>query len=168
MLPDPLHPAVVHFPIVFSVLLPLSMLAAMWAVRRGVRPLRAWAAPLILAVALTGSSWVALETGEAQEERVEAIVGDRPLEAHEDAAERFMLLSGIVMLVALGGLATGPMGTASRIVATLGSVAVLAAGIQVGATGGALVYEHGAGQAYVTGASAIPIQHRDASEHGDR
>jgi 4-amino-4-deoxy-L-arabinose transferase-like glycosyltransferase len=95
MLPDPLHPAVVHFPMAFAVLLPISAVVALWAIRRGARPLHAWGVPLALAIALTGSSWVALETGEAQEDRVEAIVGEAPIHEHEEAAERFMLLSGI-------------------------------------------------------------------------
>lgn len=35
MLPQPLHPAVVHFPIVLAVLLPVVTLAGILAVRRG-------------------------------------------------------------------------------------------------------------------------------------
>ena len=34
MLPDPLHPAVVHFPIVLTFLLPLAALGALWRARR--------------------------------------------------------------------------------------------------------------------------------------
>lgn len=148
MLPQPLHPAVVHFPIVFAALLPISAALALWAIRRGTPPLHAWAFPLVLSIGLVASSWVALETGEAQEERVESIVGEQPLHQHEEAAERFMLISGIVMLVAAVGLARGPLGTAARLVASVGTVAVLAAGVQVGAAGGKLVYEHGAAAAY--------------------
>lgn len=167
MLPEPLHPAVVHFPMAFAVLLPISALVALWAIRRGAKPLHAWAVPLALAVALTGSSWVALETGEAQEDRVEAIVGEAPLHAHEEAAERFLMVAGVVMLVAAAGLAGGTVGTASRLVATAGSVLVLAAGIQVGAAGGDLVYRYGAGQAYVDGAGSAPTRPWERSERED-
>ncbi|MGD8280615.1 MAG: hypothetical protein PVJ80_01305 [Gemmatimonadota bacterium] len=149
MLPDPLHPAVVHFPMAFAVLLPISAAIALWAIRRGAKPLYTWAVPLGLAVALTASSWVALETGEAQEDRVEAVVPEAALHQHEEAAELFLVLSGIVMLVAAGGLMGGTLGTASRFVALAGSLAVTAAGIQVGHAGGKLVYEYGAAQAYV-------------------
>jgi hypothetical protein len=167
MLPEPLHPAVVHFPMAFAVLLPISMLVALWAIRRGAQPLKAWAVPLALAIGLTGSSWVALETGEAQEDRVEAFVAHEAIHGHEEAAERFLLLSGIVMLVAAGGMIAGTVGTASRMVATLGSAAVLAAGIQVGAAGGDLVYKYGAGQAYVDGVVA-PVHGWDSAEHEER
>ena len=105
MLPDPLHPAVVHFPIVFVVLLPLVIATVLWAIRRGAQPRRAWAIPVLLAAALVGSSWVALRTGEAQEERVEDVVARRPLHEHEEAGERFLVLSGILLLIAAGGLA---------------------------------------------------------------
>src|SRR5512143_3084125 len=86
MLPDPLHPAVVHFPIVFMILLPLVAAAAVWGIARGRAVRLTWAAPVALAVALAVSSWVAVETGEQQEERVEDTVGEPALEAHEESA----------------------------------------------------------------------------------
>ena len=73
----PLHPLIVHFPIVLAVLLPISALVALWAIRKGATARRAWAAPLVIAAALAGSAFVATETGEGDEERVEDIVGDR-------------------------------------------------------------------------------------------
>ena len=52
MLPNPLHPAVVHFPIVFMFLLPISAGVALWAIRRGANPLKAWAVPVAFALVL--------------------------------------------------------------------------------------------------------------------
>jgi len=155
MLPSPLHPAIVHFPIVFAVLLPLVAIAALVAIRRGARPLRAWALPLAVSMALSASAWVALETGEAEEDRVEAFVGEAAIHEHEEAAERFLLFAGVVTLVAGLGLASGTVGTAARLVATVGTVVVLATGVQVGKAGGELVYEHGAAQAYVGASSGV-------------
>ncbi len=149
MLPEPLHPAVVHFPLAVAVILPISAVVAIWAIHRGAAPLRAWAVPAALAVALTGSAWLALQTGEAEEERVEAYVPEAAVHEHEEAAERFLLLSGVVALVAGLGLLSGSAGAAARLVAFAGTVAVVVAAVQVGAAGGALVYEHGAAQAYV-------------------
>jgi hypothetical protein len=151
-----------------SVLLPISAALALWAIRRGAQPLKVWAVPLALAVALTASGWVALETGEAQEDRVESIVGERPIHEHEEAAERFLLFSGVVMLVAAGGLFGGTLGGAARIVASVGSVVVLAAGIQVGAAGGELVYKYGAAQAYVDAPAVMPTPAWEERERGER
>jgi hypothetical protein len=168
MLPSPLHPAVVHFPIVFAVLLPLAALGALWFIRKGSVPLRAWAFPLAIAVGLTGSAWVALQTGEAEEERVEAFVAEAAIHEHEEAAERFLLVAGVVTLVAGAGLLSGMFGSAARIVATAGTVAVLLAGVQVGRAGGELVYEHGAAQAYVSEvAPPAYMQFGAVGEHGD-
>lgn len=149
MLPDPLHPAVVHFPVVLAFLLPIFAAGALWAIRRGARPLRAWAIPLAVAAALSLSSWVAVETGEAQQDRVANVVADRPLDTHEDAAELFLTLSGVLLLVTAAGLARGVVGRTARIAATAGAVALIAVAARVGHTGGELVYRYGAASAYV-------------------
>ncbi len=151
MLPDPLHPAIVHFPIVLAVLLPIFAVGALWAIRRGARPGRAWSLPLALAVALFVSAFVALRTGEAQEERVEGVVSEQVLHAHEEAGERFLVLAGLLTLVMGAGVLVGRVGATARAVGTAGAVVLVAAAVQVGAAGGELVYEHGAAAAYVTG-----------------
>ena len=145
----PLHPLVVHFPIVLAVLLPISIAGAIWAVRKGATARRVWALPLALSAALTLSAWVALQTGEDQEDRVENVVGRAALHGHEEAAERFLVLAGVVTLVAAAGLAGGTVGRAARLVTAAGAVAIVAAGVNVGHSGGLLVYRHGAASAYV-------------------
>ena len=144
----PMHPLVVHFPIVLAVLLPISVLVALWAIRKGATPRRIWAVPLSFALALAVSAWVATQTGEAQEERVEDVVGERVLHGHEEAAERFLVLSGVLALVAVAGLAKGTLGRAARIVTAAGAVGLVGAGVQVGHSGGVLVYREGAASAY--------------------
>ena len=148
MLPIPLHPALVHFPIVFVVLMPIVAGITLWAIRRGSRPARVWLAPLALAVALSGSAWLAVETGKDQEERVEKVVSETVLDVHADAAERFMYLSfALTGLVALG-LLRGRAGDVVRGASLVAAAALTFAGYQVGHSGGQLVYEHGAASAY--------------------
>jgi uncharacterized membrane protein len=161
MLPEPIHPVIVHFPVVFVVLLPMFALVSLWAIRRGSRPSRAWLASVAMAAALAGSAWLALETGEAQEDRVEAVVSERALHDHEEAAERFLALSAVLLLVTGAGLIPGRVGGVSRIAATVGALGLVVAGVQVGASGGDLVYEHGAANAYVatgSGGASDPIR----------
>ena len=153
MLPDPLHPMIVHFPIVLVILLPLAAIGALWLIRRGTPVRKAWLLPVGLAAALALSSWVAVETGEQQEDRVERVVGERPLHSHEEAAELFLLLSGGMVLLAVVGLAPGKFGKTARATATVGALALIWAGVQVGGTGGDLVYRYGAGSAYGTSAT---------------
>jgi uncharacterized membrane protein len=153
MIPDPLHPAVVHFPVVLAVLLPIFAAGALWAIRKGARPARAWAIPLAVAAALSLSAWVAVQTGEAQDERVERVVAEAPLEAHEESAELFLTMSGVLLVVAAAGLVRGAVGRSARLAATVGAVALVVAAARVGHSGGQLVYRYGAAAAYVPPAS---------------
>ena len=144
----PLHPMIVHFPMVLVILLPMFAVAALWAIRRGVRFRSAWAVPLALSAALAASAFVAVRTGGAEEDRVEAVVSERAIHEHEEAAERFLVLSGVLLLVVAGGMLGGAAGTAGRLIGTAGALALVVAGVQVGKAGGELVYVHGAAQAY--------------------
>ena len=167
MLPEPLHPAVVHFPIALAVLLPIAALVALLVIRRGSSARAIWLVPVALTVALAGSAWVALETGEAEEDRVEALVAESAIHDHEEAAERFLALSAVLAVVATAGLLSGTAGKAARLVATAGTLVVLVAGVQVGSAGGKLVYEHGAAQAYLTGAQVTASDASGESEVDD-
>lgn len=167
MLPSPLHPAVVHFPIVLVFLLPVAALAALWAIHRGSRPLRAWLVPTGVAAALALSSWVAVETGEQQEEKAEAAVSESLIHSHEEAGERFLLLSAAVLGVTALGLFGGRAGRALRITGATAALALVAAGYQVGHTGGKVVYGDGVRGGLVgSGAVARGGDRRQDAERG--
>jgi uncharacterized membrane protein len=155
MLPDPLHPAVVHFPVVLAVLMPLVLLVTVVAIRRNGRT-RLWIIPVTLAAMLAASSWVATETGEQEEERVERVVAEQAIETHAEQAERFLAISGAFAVLAAAGLLGGAAGAAARGLALAGSVALVVMVAQVAHAGGELVYQHGAAAAYTSGASALP------------
>jgi uncharacterized membrane protein len=150
LLPDPLHPAVVHLPIALALLAPLFAIGALVVIRRGARPLRTW--PLVVAVLalLSLSAWASVETGEAADEQVEAVVADAPIETHEEAAEAFLGLSVGVLAIAALGLLGGRPGQVARLAGTVGALGLVIAGWRVGHTGGELVYEYGAASAYTT------------------
>lgn len=162
MLPSPLHPAVVHFPIVLVCLLPIVALGALWAIRRGSPALRAWAIPVALAAALTASAWVAVETGEGDEERAEDVVGEQVLGAHEEAAEQFLWLSGAVLALTAAGLLRGGIGRTIRVAGTVAALGLVVAGYQVGHSGGRVVYGDGVNP----GLSAIGAGQADGGESG--
>jgi uncharacterized membrane protein len=156
MIPDPLHPAIVHFPIVLAVLLPFAAVVALLSIRRGAPARKVWPVLVVLAALLFGAAFVSVRTGEAQEERVEDVLAsERPLHDHEESAERFLVLAGIVFALSPIGLLKGRAGVAGRVALGVGSLALVAAIWPVGTTGGELVYEHGAAQAYVGGTSAV-------------
>lgn len=158
------HPKVVHIPIALAVLMPLvsgGILLAWW---RSWLPGRAWVLAVALQGVLVGSGVLALQTGEADEERVERVVPERAIEAHEQAAEGFVWAAGAlfgVMLLPLllrRGSAALPLASA----ATLGTLVVLALGYKTGQAGGDLVYRYGAASAH-----AVAAGHRQVVTGGD-
>ena len=160
MLPDPLHPAVVHLPIALAVLMPLLAAVGDLRDREGVR-----AGPHVAGrrrcsrCCSPGRPGSRSRPGEADEERIERIVAEQHVEAHEEAGERLLIAAGVAALLVAAGLLPDRLGSAARVVGTLASLGVLAAAVAVGHSGGELVYRHGAASAY-TGPSA------EAAEHG--
>jgi len=70
------------------------------------------------------------------------------IETHEEAADVFTIGSFILLAVAAVGLVRGQVGRWARLTATLGTLALLWAGYEVGHSGGRLVYQHGAAAVY--------------------
>ena len=175
MLPNPLHPAVVHFPVVLAFLLPIFVGGAQWAIRRGANARRAWLLPLAVAIALSLSAWAAVQTGGAQGERVERVVSAQAIESHEEMAEAFLAASAGLAVVALAGLLGGITGRAARVLTGIGSLAVVGLVARVGHSGGQLVYKYGAATAYttqsVTSSGEVvgkPADRRAAQRDGER
>jgi uncharacterized membrane protein len=165
MIPDPLHPALVHFPIVLAVLAPPLAAAALWAIHSGRLPSRSWLGIVVLQALVVGSGWIAAEAGEREEDRVERVVAERHIEEHEEAAERFLLLAALVVPLAAAGMLSGRAGAISRALTVALSLAALGAAGSVGHSGGELVYRHGAATAYAQpgpGEIRSPLTH---SEH---
>ena len=165
MMPDPLHPAVVHLPIALAILVPIFAILAVLAIHRGLLPTRSWGLVVLLQAMLVASTFLAVETGEAQEERVERFVAERHVEAHEQAAERFLAITGLGLVVVAIGLLPRRAGAVGRVGGTVAALAILAAGVAVGHSGGELVYEHGAANAYAKSEATAALGRNDHSEH---
>jgi len=154
MLPDPLHPAVVHLPLALAALLPLLALLARAAIPARFLPTRAWLAIPLLAALMAGGAWLALETGEHEEDRAERVVPEQTIENHGERAEVFTAVAAALAVISLTGLIPGPLGNLGRIATAAMSVVALGFGLSVGRLGGDLVYRHGAAQAYARDAAA--------------
>jgi uncharacterized membrane protein len=132
-------------------LVPLVALFALAATRLGFLPVRGWVFVVLLQLLLVGSAWMAIETGEDQEERVEKVVAERHIKDHEERAERLLIAAGIALVVVGAGLAPGRVGSIARPLGLVLSLGVAALAADVGHSGGLLVYEHGAAAAYGNG-----------------
>jgi uncharacterized membrane protein len=170
-MPNPLHPSVVHFPIVFGVLLPVAAVAAFWLTRRAPAARGPWLTMAAVSLALVISGWVALRTGRAQEETVESVVAEATIHDHEELGEGLLLGSGLTALIVLVGLAPGRLGRGARALAVVASFTVPVLAFRVGHSGGQLVYEHGAASAYVQagpGAASGSAEHGQEDGHSQR
>jgi uncharacterized membrane protein len=159
MLPDPLHPAIVHFPIAIAVLLPFAAAAAALAIAAGWLDRRSWALVVLLHGVGAGTAWLAEETGHEQEERVEKVIAEEPIHEHEEAGEWLLRVMGGTLVLTAAGLLGGGAGSLARAAAVAGGLLVLAVSYRTGSTGGALVYEHGAASAYVKPAATSGEPH---------
>lgn len=162
MLPDPLHPALVHFPIVLALLAPFCALGILAAIGMGRASVRAWIGVLALQTLVATTGWLAAEAGEEEEERVERIVDEDFIEEHEEAAEWFLWIAGAIVPIAAIGLLDGRIAAGARALTVVGGLVAAVAVARVGHTGGALVYDHGAALAYLKGESAVEALGRAA------
>lgn len=156
MLPEPLHPALVHLPIALALIVPLIALGVLLAIRAGQLPPRAWLGVVILQAVFAGSAWMAVRSGEAQEERVEAYVAESAIEAHEEAGERLAVAATALFVLCALGLLPRTGGVAARVLSAVGGVALLALAYDTGHSGGQLVYGGGAARAYEAAPGAAP------------
>lgn len=167
----PLHPKLVHLPIALAVLMPLltsGLLLAWW--RGWFRP-RTWTLAVAAQALLFASGLVAMWTGEADEERVEHLVPEAAIEAHEESAEAFVWGAGVLLALSLLPLLLRRRGAAqvAGVVSVVGSLAVLGLGIRVGQAGGELVYRHGAAAAYTAPAGdGAAVRARSDDDHDER
>ncbi len=148
MLPDPLHPAIVHFPIALALLIPVFSILGILAIRSDLLPRRVWWGVVLLQALLVGFAWLATETGENEEERVERVVERDLIHEHEEAAERLLLLAASGLVPVGLGIWAGRRGAIGRLLHVLLALLVVEAAISTGRLGGELVYEHGAATAY--------------------
>lgn len=169
-LPSPLHPAVVHFPIVLILLGTLVAVAAAFTSRWHVR----WIAAILLTLGTLGTV-VATRSGEEDGEAVERVAAISPLlEAHETWAERTQWISAATAALAIAAalsarwlLAHRALGAACALGALLASYCVY----ETGHRGGQLVYRHGAGinlaPASATGSAPTASAPRAKAKHRD-
>ncbi|MBE2180919.1 MAG: hypothetical protein IAE97_10650 [Chthoniobacterales bacterium] len=144
-IPSPLHPAVVHFPIV---LILIGMVCAVVSVF-----IQRWHLHLLAAVVLSTAAVgavVATVTGGQDEEMAGELSGpaEHALEEHEQWGERTRNLALVAAAFAIGAAALSKVRLAGRSLSVITAVVSMAAAYsvaQAGHYGGQLVYRHGLG-----------------------
>ena len=153
----PLHAAIVHIPLGVAVVVPIVMGALVAALLRRAITRRSFLVAALLQAVVVGGAVIALSTGNAEEDRVETVVGDAAIDRHEDLANVFLAASGGTLALILGAAIAAQRLTRPLAVAGLAaSIATLGVGVAVGHAGGELVYRHGAAAVYAGNAPASP------------
>jgi uncharacterized membrane protein len=156
VLPDPLHPAAVHFPIAFAVLAPFVSGLVLLAIRAGRLRGAAWRWVVGFHLLLAFCAWGSAQLGEREEERVERVVDEDLIEEHEEAGERLVWVAAAGLALAAAGLLGGGAGAAARAATVAAGLVALAGAVWAGHSGGELVYRHGAARAYSEPAAETP------------
>lgn len=144
-LPDPLHPAIVHFPIALILSGAVVAVVAVFV--------RRWHLPLfaagLLAVGAAGAVAATWSGGNDEESLGELTArADEVLEEHEEWGERTRNIAIVAAVLAIVGASLGRYPKAARgvgVAAALAAVAAAYAVAETGHYGGQLVYKHGAG-----------------------
>jgi uncharacterized membrane protein len=156
-IPDPLHPAIVHFPIVLIFLGTLVSVLTIFT-RRGALPQFA-AVILILAA---GGAQLAVNTGEDQaDEVIQRMPDSKPfIRVHAEWGERVRNAAVIAAISAVVALAAYRLVRARRILAVITTLIAAWASycvFEAGEYGGAMVYHHAVGlQLTPSGPGASP------------
>ena len=166
----PLHPSLVHLPLALAFILPPLVLIFALMIRKNKMAPQAWLIIIGLQLVTTVSGYVALETGEDEEHQVEKVVDKKIIHEHEERAEVFVgaTVVALVLSVATFFLLKDIQFYLHLTIAAISLVSCFLA-YRTGASGGELVYRHGAASAYVQvqegeGQGILPTPGMDTSE----
>ncbi|MFL5784681.1 MAG: DUF2231 domain-containing protein [Bacteriovoracaceae bacterium] len=145
----PLHPIVVHFPLAMTFLLPVMVLIFALAMRSGKMSKEMWFVIIGLQVLITATGYLALETGETDEDKVALVTGKEIIHAHENSAEIFV---GMTVVSLAGGIVAWFLRPEFQERARLGvfllTLLPVFFGWKTGHLGGEIVYKHGGSRAH--------------------
>lgn len=149
----PIHPLLVHIPLVVGVTAALLAVVLWAAIASHYLHYRAWWIVVALYVGAFGGAFMAVRTGHAEHEKVEdVLVHEQPLHEHEEDGERYELALGIIAALSLLTAVTftnRKWGMRLAGLTAAGGVVIVWFALVAGHTGGRLVYREGAASYYV-------------------
>lgn len=146
----PVHPLIVHIPMVIAFILPVLITAFAMMINKNKMSSSSWLIIVFLQVAVVAGGYISLETGETEEHQVEKVVDKKLIHEHEEAAEVFVGVSVLALVLSIGALflrkeIVFPVRLAVAIITLIAGYL----GFRAGELGGELVYKHGAANAYI-------------------
>lgn len=145
----PLHPAIVHIPLGIAMVLPVIALGLFFLINRKWIPHKSWAFVIVLQTLIIGSAYVAMETGENEEDIVEKVVQKSEIHEHEENAELFFYLSLALLILSVPGMVkSDSIRNTSQLIFLAASLGILLMVYKTGHSGGELIFKHKAYEAY--------------------
>jgi hypothetical protein len=145
----PLHPLIVHIPLVLAGLVPIVAGFLAWQTWRGRGSRRQWLVALALQAVVVIGALVAVDTGGDEAGTVHTVVPREAIHAHAQAAHWFE--DAAIATLVLIGVATAlrdRKAAVAGIVATVVAAGMVAIGVQTGHLGGKIVFQYDAPAAY--------------------
>jgi uncharacterized membrane protein len=145
----PIHPELVHLPVGVALVVPLVALGLALALWKQRLPTAAFGVVVGLQVVALGGGFASYVTGGQDQEKVQKLVPEKAIEAHEEAAELF--LWGQVLALVLSSAVLLAQGNAAKVapaLAVLAALGVAGLAARAGHRGGELVYRSGAAAAH--------------------
>lgn len=164
----PLHPSIVHLPIVIAFIMPILVIVFAWMIKTNKMSPKGWLLIVGLQLAVVISGYVSLETGETEEHTVEKVVSKDYIHEHEEAGEIFVGSAVLALVLSIGVffLRKELQFPIKLTIAVIGIISAFLAW-RTGKLGGELVYKHGAASAYghgVESSGLLPTPGQQTSE----
>lgn len=146
----PLHPMMVHLPLGLALILPVIILTFMILIRLKKISDSMWIMIMSLQAFLVAIGHLTIATGENEEDLVRTIIDRKIVSMHELDAEMFVgsVVIGLVISV-MGYFANKKYQFKSQVAVLAISIITILLAVNVGRSGAALVYKHGAAQVYL-------------------
>ncbi|MCO4771033.1 MAG: hypothetical protein KDA24_13445 [Deltaproteobacteria bacterium] len=147
----PLHPAIVHFPIAFAVLIPfLGAAFLLWTRENDSLAQQLLRVPAVLQVVTAIVAFIAQRTGDEDHHQVEDFVDRALIHEHEEAGELFFIGSIVTAVFWFASAVAKKPDMARKAAITAVVVGLVAAGLglRAGEMGGELVFIHGGAEAW--------------------
>ena len=147
----PLHPLIVHIPLVLAGLVPIVAGFLAYQTQRGRGSRLQWMVALALQVAIVIGALIAIDTGGDEAGVVRSVVPRDAIHEHADAAHWFEYATfATLALIAAATFLRDKRSAIVGWVATAVAAVTVVIGIRVGHLGGKVVFEYDAPAAYKT------------------
>jgi len=145
----PLHPFLAHIPLVLALFMPVILFSLVILIAKGKLSEKGWWVGVITQSCLVVFAYIALSSGEGEEDLVAQFVSKRFIGQHENMAEVFSGLSVILLGVMIViNYVKENLAKKLRVLAAVFSFIPLGVGLYVGMLGGEIAYAHGGAEAY--------------------